>query len=481
MPTVGPKIGPNAWGRLGAGLPRPIRRHSFRARTDKDCGCSGDIFVPASLACSLPQWVYDCPPGEPMLRMIKVSLVAAGACWLAAHPAAWTQSAAPAQATMAPVNDLPNPYETIEGWAKLPAGRPWGSTSSVGIDKDGKSLWAAERCGANSCWNAQAGKTSTSTSIMKFDGRRARWSRASAPGMFVFPHGIYVDRDGNIWLTDGQDNLPRRGRGAAADAPLPAPPDENHRAPDHQVQPGRQGALDARQGRRRARARTFFYQPNAVYVAPDGNIFVSEGHSSARRIHRANPEVLEGRQVHQVVRQARHGAGRVRSAARAGDGFKGPAVRGRSEQQPHPDLRSGLQAARLVGAVQPAERRVHRRERRASTSPIPSRNPSRAVSGGMHGTRGGNAASGSAARKTAPSSISSATRTKTRATRARPRASRSTPRGSFTGRKSGSGTLSDTSRKVYVRGNEAIGDSGNRRASIRRLSISGHRETDGMH
>ena len=22
--------------------------------------------------------------------------------------------------------------------------------------------------------------------------------------MFVFPHGIYVDKDGNVWVTDGQ-------------------------------------------------------------------------------------------------------------------------------------------------------------------------------------------------------------------------------------------------------------------------------------
>ena len=27
-------------------------------------------------------------------------------------------------------------------------------------------------------------------------------------GMFIFPHGIHVDRDGNIWVTDGQSNLP---------------------------------------------------------------------------------------------------------------------------------------------------------------------------------------------------------------------------------------------------------------------------------
>ena len=40
-----------------------------------------------------------------------------------------------------PTNDLPNPYKTVEGWAKLPAGRVWGSTSAVDIDKDGKSIY----------------------------------------------------------------------------------------------------------------------------------------------------------------------------------------------------------------------------------------------------------------------------------------------------------------------------------------------------
>src|SRR5205085_4391189 len=51
-------------------------------------------------------------------------------------------------AAMAPSNDLPNPYRTIEGWAQL--GRAWGATSAVDIDRDGQSIWVAERCGANS-------------------------------------------------------------------------------------------------------------------------------------------------------------------------------------------------------------------------------------------------------------------------------------------------------------------------------------------
>ena len=41
----------------------------------------------------------------------------------------------------APENSKPNPYRTIENWAKLPEGRSWGSTSAVDIDRDGRSVW----------------------------------------------------------------------------------------------------------------------------------------------------------------------------------------------------------------------------------------------------------------------------------------------------------------------------------------------------
>jgi streptogramin lyase len=30
-------------------------------------------------------------------------------------------------------------------------------------------------------------------------------SRASGAGLFVVPHGIHVDRDGNVWITDASD------------------------------------------------------------------------------------------------------------------------------------------------------------------------------------------------------------------------------------------------------------------------------------
>src|SRR5216110_1095782 len=67
------------------------------------------------------------------------------------------------QTTVEPTNSAPNPYKTIEGWAKLPEGRMWGATSAVDIDTDGTSIWVAERCGANSC------ATSQLPAILKFD------------------------------------------------------------------------------------------------------------------------------------------------------------------------------------------------------------------------------------------------------------------------------------------------------------------------
>src|ERR1700733_4455838 len=83
-------------------------------------------------------------------------------------------------------NSLPNPYRSIENWATLPDGRAWGSTSAVDIDRDGTSVWVAERCGANSC----AG--SALAPIIKFDAAGKAVTSFGA-GLFVFPHGIYVD------------------------------------------------------------------------------------------------------------------------------------------------------------------------------------------------------------------------------------------------------------------------------------------------
>ncbi len=191
--------------------------------------------------------------------------------------------AARAQGGVAPVNDKPNPYRTEEGWAKMPAGRSWGSTSAVEIDRDGTSIWVAERCGANSCLNSMLDP------ILKFDAT-GKLIKSFGAGLMIFPHGIFVDHDGNIWVTDGQDNAPRRPRGAPADAPLPPPPATMI---GHQVfKFSPEGKLLLTLGKLGGgKGDDYFFQPNDVLVAPNGAIFVAEGHGGDNaRILKFSPD-----------------------------------------------------------------------------------------------------------------------------------------------------------------------------------------------
>ena len=129
-----------------------------------------------------------------------------------------------AQAPSPPAtNNRPNPYQSVENYFKLPAGRTWGSTSAVEIDKDGKSIWIAERCGVNSCADPATGKMSDLDPVLKFDAS-GNLVKSFGKGMIAFAHGIYVDRDGNIWVTDANDNRPRPARGAAPGTPAPPAP-----------------------------------------------------------------------------------------------------------------------------------------------------------------------------------------------------------------------------------------------------------------
>jgi sugar lactone lactonase YvrE len=170
-------------------------------------------------------------------------------------------------ASSAPVNNLPNPYRTIEGWAKLPGERTWGSTSAVEIDKDGRSIWVAERCGANSCANSNLDP------ILKFDSTGTLVKRFGA-GRLLSPHGIFVDKDGNVWVTDctctGTAEQ-RSSRGAQGEP-------RGHQV--YKFSP--EGKLLLTLGNAGGgRDSAFFWQPNDVLVAPNGDIFVAEGHASA--------------------------------------------------------------------------------------------------------------------------------------------------------------------------------------------------------
>jgi streptogramin lyase len=204
-------------------------------------------------------------------------------------------------------NSAPNPYTAIGDLFKLPDGRQWGATSAVDIDRDGRTIWVAERCGGNSgCL-----ENKTVNPILHFDANGKLLGSFGA-GLLISPHGIFVDRDGNVWVTDYSDNVPRapRGTGAPADATARrgagAPPARGAttdtattgaapargRGPagpvgaaagatvGHQVLKfSPDGKLLLSLGKAGGAAEPdYFYQPNDVLVALNGDIFVSEGH-----------------------------------------------------------------------------------------------------------------------------------------------------------------------------------------------------------
>src|SRR5688500_14878699 len=91
----------------------------------------------------------------------------------------------------------PNPYRTLTDWMMAPTGRVLGSMSMVDVAPDG-TLWIAERCGANDCL------ANGDVDPILHVGADGAWLGAFGAGVFAWPHGIYVDAAGDVWVTDAR-------------------------------------------------------------------------------------------------------------------------------------------------------------------------------------------------------------------------------------------------------------------------------------
>ena len=161
---------------------------------------------------------------------------------------------------------LPNPYRAVDGWAKLPDGRQMGAVGGIDVDPDGQHIWAVIRCDAteperfgNECLDSDLDP------VLKFDPD-GNVVESLGSEMFIWPHGIDVDPDGNVWVTDAV---------SAARTP------EGTRG--HQViKFNPEGEVLMRLGTPGVPGSgpNHFNAPSGIVVADNGDIFVADGHGA---------------------------------------------------------------------------------------------------------------------------------------------------------------------------------------------------------
>ena len=172
-----------------------------------------------------------------------------------------------------PVNSGANPYRTIRNWGTVPEGRPWGAANGVAIDRDGTSVWVADRCGtAVGCVGSNVDP------IQKFDETGKRLTSFGA-GMFVWPHGLHVDADGNIWVADS--------RRPTADELTMFPAEKDKGSVVVKFSP--QGKVLMTLGKFGVAGNPpdALTDPTNVLTAPNGDIYVAESHTNVE-----NPNLI---------------------------------------------------------------------------------------------------------------------------------------------------------------------------------------------
>jgi len=175
----------------------------------------------------------------------------------APNPSQPTQSRLdPPVPTGPPTNSAPNPYRTISGWFKVPEGRTFGSAGGVAVDKRGH-IWVAERCGTKG-FIAGACADSKLDPIFEFD-QNGKMLHNFGGGLMIMPHGIAVDADGNVWVTDIQ------GKGGKGHQVFKFSPEGKIL-----MKLGTAGVAGSGPNN--------LNQPNAVAFAPNGDIFIAQGH-----------------------------------------------------------------------------------------------------------------------------------------------------------------------------------------------------------
>ena len=165
---------------------------------------------------------------------------------------------------------LQNPYVADMVWYTMPAGRFLGGISGIDTDRDGTSIWIAERCGGiNACDGQQVDM------IMKI-GEDGKVKKMFGKDLINYPHGLWVDQDNNIWVADTWSNLMPTGG-----APKPSG-NTAHPGGAQVIKFDQNGKILLRLGvaGQYGAGSDHFSQPSDVVTDKDGNIYVADGHDT---------------------------------------------------------------------------------------------------------------------------------------------------------------------------------------------------------
>ncbi len=156
----------------------------------------------------------------------------------------------------------PNPYRAVYGWETMPEGRELGVISGIYVDPDGEHLWMLDRCGANNC----AG--SPLDPVLKFD-LDGNLVHSFGAGLFGWPHGFFVDHEGNVWVTDGAPHGEARGEDGFA---------VGLGNQIYKFSPEGEVLMTLGEAGVHGHGPNHFNGPSHAAVAPNGDIWVTDGH-----------------------------------------------------------------------------------------------------------------------------------------------------------------------------------------------------------
>jgi hypothetical protein len=172
--------------------------------------------------------------------------------------------------------ELPNPYRLVEGWPTLPKsmnGGHWGEVIRVHVDGKGH-IWVFHRCfnvvpaGQATC----IGRGPENPPILEFDPS-GKLVKSLGAGLFAYNHGFTMDADGNLWVTDVNDQETILGMSARNANGAIMGQDVLKLSPNGKVlmRLGKEGVAGT--------GPDAFDRPTSVAVASNGDIFVSDGHA----------------------------------------------------------------------------------------------------------------------------------------------------------------------------------------------------------